>query len=83
MAQPARRASLIKAPERAHPIAPVSAVQTPAEPAPVPVAARMEMISARVPVELRRRLKRYQFDHDVTLQDVVTAALDDYMSTHP
>lgn len=83
MAQPARRASLIKAPERAHPIAPVSAVQTSSETASVAAPARMEMISARVPVELRRRLKKYMFDHDATLQDVVTAALVDYMSTHP
>ncbi|MFI1734929.1 hypothetical protein ACH40E_38100 [Streptomyces acidicola] len=38
--------------------------------------------SARVRVSVRRRAKLYAAQHDVSLQDLVDAALDDYLRRH-
>ncbi|MCQ4045815.1 hypothetical protein ACFOSC_27945 [Streptantibioticus rubrisoli] len=38
--------------------------------------------SARVRVSVRRRARLYAAEHDVNLQDLVDAALDDYLTRH-
>ncbi|MFJ4343552.1 hypothetical protein [Streptomyces sp. NPDC088915] len=38
--------------------------------------------SARVRVSVRRRAKLYAAGHDVSLQDLVDKALDDYLTRH-
>ncbi|MFF3061570.1 MULTISPECIES: hypothetical protein [unclassified Streptomyces] len=38
--------------------------------------------SARVRVSVRKRAKLYAAGHDVSLQDLVDAALDDYLTRH-
>lgn len=72
MTVPARKPALSKAPAREHPVAPTVAV---------PATDRSEtvMLSARVPADFRRQVKRYAVENGISVQEVITEALRTYL----
>lgn len=74
---PTRRPALTKAPARQHPVAPAEQAEFAAPPKKATV-----MISARVDVSLRQAVRRYGVDHDMSVQDIVTDALEKYLAQH-
>jgi hypothetical protein len=95
MPTPERRPALTKADTKAHPVAPpVPNAQSATElPAPVPEmtartdpqiasaldSGRTAMLSARVPIELRDEVKIYAARHRMTVQEILTAAVEQYL----
>ena len=75
MAVPERRPALVKAPVAEHPLSPVPSVAPSTSPPTTTV-----MLSARVPAEVRDQLKMHAVWHRRTVQEVVLAALKDYLS---
>jgi hypothetical protein len=82
MAAPKRRPALVKAPTGAHPLAPARSTG-PADPAPAASPAQAVMLSARIPAELRDRLKVHAARSRPSVQEIVLAALEDYLARHP
>ncbi len=80
MPSPERRPALTKAPTNDHPLSPAGPVQATA-PRPTPEQPPgAVMLSARVPPEVRDELKMHAVRSRQSIQEVVLAALRDYLS---
>lgn len=86
MAKPAPKTALRKAPAAVHPVAPSKVVPNAPAPATAPSpsaqAVPLAMFSVRMDPALRRRVKQYAAGNDLSLQDVATAALSEYLERH-
>ncbi len=85
MARPEAKPALGKAPVREHPVAPQDApavapamIGTPAPPSPRTTA----MYSARVDLDLKRRVKRYAVENDISVQDITEQALTEFLAAN-
>lgn len=87
---PERRPALTKADTKAHPVAPrpvASVVEEPASPLEDVGAALIRpaatgttaMLSARVPAELRDEVKVYAARHRMSVQELLTEAVEQYL----
>jgi hypothetical protein len=76
---PKPRPALVKAPTKAHPVAPIETKPAVSVPLPDGRSDRLSLFSTRLPSDLHRAVKRAALDHDLSVQELVTEALKTHL----